>query len=177
METTSGSRAARAGQHHDSLPEPERAREIALGILTRAQRSAADLRGRLVAKGISEHVADEVIARYREVGLLDDTALAASIARTRHAEKGVAARAIEPELRRKGFSDEDIRSALAQIGVDDEREAASELARARWRRTEGLSRDTRVRRVVSHLGRKGYSPSLAFALVKDLESADTHEEY
>ncbi|MFN3865306.1 MAG: regulatory protein RecX [Demequina sp.] len=150
----------------------ERARDIALRLLTHSPRSVAQLRDGLVSRDVSPDVADEVIERYREVGLLDDAALSATIARTRHRERGKSRRAILVELRRKGFEQEDIDSALEQISDDDEQDAARALAVKRWNQLDGVERDKRVRRVVGLLGRKGYSPSDAFALVRELEDAD-----
>ncbi|MDN4479551.1 regulatory protein RecX [Demequina sp. EGI L300058] len=125
-----------------------------------------------MSRDVEDHVADEVISRYREVGLLDDAALSAAIVRTRHHERGKSRRAILAELRRKGFEQEDIDSALAQISDEDEQDAARTLALKRWNQLDGVERDKRVRRVVGMLGRKGYSPSDAFALVREFENAD-----
>ena len=155
-----------------TLPPAERAREIALRILTNGPRSTAQLREGLLSRDVPEDVAGEVVARYVEVGLLDDAALSATIARTRYAERGVAPRVIEQELLRKGFSRSDIDAALAPFDSEAQLAAAAELAARRWARLEGQEREVRVRRVVAHLGRKGYPPSLAFALVKDLHRAD-----
>ncbi len=163
----------RARQDPSTTTDPaERARAIALAILDRAPRSRADLRQRLIAKEVEPDVADALIERYEDVGLLDDTALAAMIARTRHAERGLAPRAIAMELRRKGFCEDDIEAALAPLTADTQAQTARSLAETRWRKTEGIDKDARIRRVVGHLGRKGYSPSLAFSLVQDLMRAD-----
>jgi len=149
----------------------ERAREIALRALTHSPRSCAQLREKLIAKDVEPGLADSLIARYVEVGLLDDAALAAQIARTRHSERGLAPRAIRTELQRKGFAPADIEAALEPIpdAIDDR---ASELARKRWLALAGIDEDKRTRRVVGMLARKGYSPSNAFAVVKDWQRAD-----
>lgn len=159
-----------------TLPPAEHAREIALRLLTRAPRSVAQLRRALLEREVTLEVADEVITRYIEVGLLDDAAYAAQIARTRHAERGVSARAIGEELRRKGFEPEVIARALEPIDSAAEHQAARELAAKHWARTAGLPHETRMRRLMSHLGRKGYPPTLVFSLVKDLDSADTQTD-
>lgn len=153
----------------------ERAREIALRLLTHSSRSAAQLREGLIKREIEPDVADEVIARYVEVGLLDDAALAASIVRTRHQERGRSRRAIEQELRRKGFARTDIDAALEQIDDQDERDAARNLAAKRWDSLQGIDEQARVRRVVSMLGRRGYGPDLAFGVVKELQHADSSD--
>lgn|SRR5690554_1025467 len=150
----------------------ERAREIAIRLLTHSPRSAAQLREGLLKREVEPDVVEEIIERYREVGLLDDPELAATIARTRHRERGRSRRAVRQELQRKGFEPEDIDAALEQISDDDEHAVARELAVKRWNQLEGVDRDKRVRRVVGMLGRRGYSPSLAFALVRECEDAD-----
>lgn len=149
----------------------ERAREIALRLLTHSPRSAAQLRERLVARDVEPELAERLVERYIEVGLLDDGALAAQIARTRHAERGLAPRAIRLELQRKGFGQADIAAALEPIddAIDDR---ARELARKKWDSLGRLDTDVKVRRVVAMLARRGYSPSNAFAVVKDWQRAD-----
>jgi len=149
----------------------ERAREIALRVLSNSPRSCAQLREKLLARDVEPQLAEEIIARYIEVGLLDDPALAAQIARTRHAERGLAPRAIRMELQRKGFSPHDIEDALAPI-PDDIDDRAREIARKRWDALASLAPEVRSRRVVAMLARKGYSPSSAFAVVKDWQRAD-----
>ena len=149
-----------------------RARAIALRALAGAPRSAAQLRSTLLARDVAEGVVDEVISRYREVGLIDDASLAQMIARTRHRERGLARNAIERDLRGRGLEDSDIALALAQISDDDERAAALALAQRRWDALAGVPREARMRRVAAHLGRKGYAPGAAFDLVRRLERAD-----
>lgn len=153
----------------------ERAREIALRLLTHSPRSASQLHEGLVSRDVEPEVADLIIERYREVGLLNDAELAATIARTRHHERGLARRAVRQELQRKGFEVDDIEVALEQISDDDEHEVARELAFKRWNQLQSVERDKRVRRVVAMLGRKGYSPALAFALVRECENADNSD--
>ncbi|MDN4476156.1 regulatory protein RecX [Demequina sp. SYSU T00192] len=179
-ETPRGRRRNRRAHARDQAPEPitdpEKAREIALGILTRASRSTAQLRDGLVAKHVVPDLADAIVERYVEVGLVDDAGLAATIVRTRHAERGQSRRAIRVELARKGFDEDAIGSALDQIDDDDERERAAALARRRWDQLAAHPVDVRERRVVAMLGRKGYSSSLAFALVKHLRDADSEDD-
>jgi regulatory protein len=160
-----------------TAPEaPERARQIALRILDAAPRSAAQLRGALLARDVAEAVADGVIERYREVGLIDDGGLARMIARTRHGERGQSRSAIAQELRRKGFAADDIATALEEISDEDESLAAEVLAAKRWDALTEVPREARVRRVVALLARKGYAPGVAFDLVRRLERADIWED-
>ncbi|WP_062297170.1 regulatory protein RecX [Demequina maris] len=173
-----GRRRSRRTPARDEAPitDPEKAREIALGILTRASRSTTQLRDGLVARRVEPGLAEEIVARYVEVGLVDDAGLAATIVRTRHAERGQSRRAIRVELARKGFDEGAIGSALDQIDEDDERERAAALARRRWDQLAAHPPEVRTRRVVAMLGRKGYPSSLAFALVKHLRDADSEDD-
>lgn len=164
--------AGRGSAAKAAVDPAERAREIAIRLLTHSPRSAAQLREGLTSREVEPHIVEEIIERYREVGLLDDTELAATIARTRHRERGKSRRVVRQELQRKGFEEHDIEAALEQISDQDEHEVARELAFKRWSQLEGVDRDKRVRRVVSMLGRRGYSPSLAFVLVRECEDAD-----
>ncbi|WP_084127122.1 regulatory protein RecX [Demequina sp. NBRC 110054] len=166
----------RAKRADDTTDPAERAREIALRLLDHSPRSSAQLRAGLLQREVDPDTADLIIERYTEVGLLDDAALAATIARTRHRERGLSRRAVADELRRKGFDAEDAEAALEQISTDDEREAARELGEQRWRRLSSHDSRTRSRRVASMLARKGYSPSLAFEVVRELERADNDGE-
>jgi regulatory protein len=157
----------------EPVESPERARELALRILGSAPRSAAQLREGLLKRNVTDAAIDEVIERYTDVGLLNDPELSATIARTRHQERGASRRAIGQELRRKGFEQPDIDAALAQISDDSEISRAHELASKRWKKLEGVDHDARVRRTVAMLGRQGYSPSVAFGVVKSLDNADS----
>ncbi len=173
MAGRSSRRTSQRSERTDAALDPaERAREIALRLLEHSPRSSAQLRDGLVQREVDPDIADQIIARYVEVGLLDDAALAATIARTRHRERGLSRRAVADELRRKGFGDEDAESALAQISAEDEHEAARELAAQRWRRLSAHEPRTKARRVAGMLARKGYSPSVAFEVVRELERAD-----
>lgn len=153
----------------------ELARESVLRTLTAAPKSRAELARSLARKGFPEHVVTPVLDRLEEVRLVDDAQYAEMIVRTRHAERGQARRAISAELSRRGVDAETAAAALEQIDGDDERAVAVELARKHVARTRGLDRDKRVRRAVGALSRKGHSPSVAFAAVKDALAAEGDE--
>ena len=97
----------------------EAAREIVLRRLDRSAAPRAALAELLERKEVDPRVASEVLDRLEAAGVIDDTAYAARLARTRFAEKGAARRAIAEELRRKGLGDRDIAAALDQIDSND----------------------------------------------------------
>ncbi|SDC70578.1 regulatory protein [Sanguibacter gelidistatuariae] len=148
------------------LEQEERARNLALRMLTAAPKSRAQVEERLAAKEVDEAIICRLLDRFEQVGLLDDAELAAMIVRTRFAEKKQSRRAIAQELSRKGIPVHIAAAALDQLDDDDESAAALEIARARLRRTQGLSPDTRIRRALGALGRKGYSSGVAMASIR-----------
>ncbi|MCL3776727.1 MULTISPECIES: regulatory protein RecX [unclassified Actinomyces] len=153
----------------------EAARDLVLRRLDRSAAPRAALAQLLERKGTDLRVAEEVLDRLEAAGVVDDAAYAATLVRTRFAEKGAARRAIAQELRRKGVGEQDLAAALEQIDADDERSAALSLAARRLALTRSLAPEVRRRRVLAHLARKGYSMEVcAHALERALaqEAAD-----
>ena len=115
----------------DAEPDPEQvARAIALRMLTGAPRSRAELAEALAKKDVPDEVAATVLDRFTEVGLIDDAAYAQMLVRSRHAERGLSRRALAVELRRRGVDDPTAAQALAQVGDEEEVEAAFRFARS-----------------------------------------------
>jgi regulatory protein len=150
----------------------EVARTIALRLLNAAPRSRAQLAEKLAARDVPEDVADALLDRYEEVGLLDDAAYADMLVRTRHAERGLARRALAQELRRKGIEGEVAQAALDQVEDEDELAAAQALVARRIHATRGLDRDKRRRRLGGMLARKGYPPGVAMRIIDEALAAE-----
>ena len=68
---------------------------------------------------------------------------------------------------RKGLDSSTIERALSQIDRDDEAERAAQLVARKRRSLAGVPRETAYRRLSSMLARKGYSPSVASAAVRE----------
>ena len=114
----------------DAEPDQESvARAIALRLLTSSPRSRAQLAEAMARKDVPDEVAERVLDRFTEVGLIDDAEYARMVVRTRHAERGLSRRAIAVELRRRGIDDEVAGDALEQVDADDEEAAARRLVR------------------------------------------------
>ena len=137
----------------DAEPDQESvARAIALRLLTSSPRSRAQLAEAMARKDVPDEVAERVLDRFTEVGLIDDAEYARMVVRTRHAERGLSRRAIAVELRRRGIDDELAGDALAQVDADDEEAAARTLVRRKLASTSGLDAQTRSRRTFAALG-------------------------
>lgn len=152
----------------DAEPDPEEvARAILLRRLTGAPRSRAQLAEALARKDVPEEVAERVLDRFTEVGLIDDAEYARTVVRSRHAEKGLARRALATDLRRRGIDEPTAAQALAQVDDDDELAAARALVERRLAATRGLDAQVRMRRTCAALGRRGYPPGLVVRLVRE----------
>jgi regulatory protein len=148
------------------------ARKILLDELTGRARSRAELAAKLAKKAVPDEVAERLLTRFEEVGLVDDEAFARAWVESRQSGKGLARRALAQELRHKGVDDETAREVLDEVDPDDEVEAARMLVRRKLRSVARLERDKAVRRLTGMLARKGYPGSIAFPVVREeLEAA------
>jgi regulatory protein len=143
------------------------ARKILLDQLTGQARSRSELAGKLARKGVPAELAERLLDRFEEVGLVDDEAFARLWVQSRQPGKGLARRALAQELRRKGVDDEVARVALDEVDPDDEVEAARALVRRKLRTAAGLERDVAVRRLTGMLARKGYPAGVCFRVVRE----------
>ncbi|MEZ5116381.1 MAG: regulatory protein RecX [Candidatus Nanopelagicales bacterium] len=176
----SGPDAPTPGSAADRTPDadPEQvARLILLRRLESAPRTRAELRGDLTARGVPDDVAERMLDRFTEVGLIDDAAYAEAWVRSRHAGRGLARRALAAELHRKGIDRDTAQAALEAVDADDERARAVELVRRRLPSLSRVAPEARARRLVGMLARKGYSPGLAAAVVRQELAADPLDDH
>jgi regulatory protein len=143
------------------------ARKILLDQLTGQARSRSELAGKLAKKQVPPEVADRLLDRFEEVGLINDAAFARDWVQSRQAGKGLARRALTAELRRKGVPQEAITEAVETVDPEDEVEAARQLVRRKLPSLERFDKVVKVRRLTGMLARKGYSSGTAFQVVRE----------
>jgi regulatory protein len=73
-------------------------------------------------------------------------------------------------------ADDVVNDALATIDHEAQEEAARALVRKKLRSVRNVDSTTATRRLVGMLARKGYSPGLAYAVVKDELRAEALSE-
>ena len=149
--------------------QEQRARNVLLYHLARGAKSAHTLRQILEKREIDREIADSVIERFIEVGLIDDVSYAETVVNSRQKFKGLAKSAIKRELSQKGVEAEIVEQVTDAITVEDEFAMALELANKRIVRMANLEYAVRQRRLNSYLARKGYSSSIVIAAVKQAE--------
>jgi regulatory protein len=148
--------------------DPEaQARQICLRLLTVAPRTRAQLAQALQRKGVPGEVAEAVLGRFADVGLIDDAAFARAWVESRHYSRGLSRRSLSAELRRQGVDTEEIREAVSTLDPEQEVVTARRLVEQKMASTRGQPSDTRVRRAAGVLARKGYPPGLVFRLIKE----------
>lgn len=160
-----------------SPEEQERAaRDVVLRQLTMMARSREQLREKILARGIAEEVAEQVLDRFTEVGLVDDAAFAETLVRTQRESRGLSRRGLAAELRKRGVEGDVAAEALSEIGDEEEFETALRLAQKRAAATSGLDRKVRERRIAGMLARKGYGASVAYRAVREALAAEGAQE-
>ena len=150
------------------LSDPDSvARIIVLRALDRSARTRAELATTLSRRGVPDDAAERVLDRFVQVGLIDDAALADGYALAQHRERGLAGRAVAQKLRRRGVPDEALRAAIEQIDSESELDTARALVAKKRRGMSALDEQAQARRLVGMLARKGYSPGLAYRVVRE----------
>lgn len=160
-----------AAQGPDADPEAV-ARTICLRLLTLAPRTRAQLADAMRRRNVPEDVAEAVLSRFTEVGLIDDEAFARAWVSSRHAGRGLARRALATELRRRGVDDDVVNDAVDELAPEQEVETARLLVARKLPATRHLDPITRTRRLLGVLARKGYTPALAFRIVRESLEAE-----
>ena len=155
--------------------QESRARNVLLHQLARSAKSTSQLRKILEQREISPDIAEKVLERFTEVGLIDDAAYAETIVNSRRNYKGLAKSAIKRELNEKGVSQELVEEAISGITAEDDFESAKQLATRRFGQMAHLEKEVRTRRLAGYLQRKGYASSAVFAAIKFAEESYVQE--
>jgi regulatory protein len=157
----------------------EAARAACLKLLTSAPRTRAQLAAALRRRKVPDEIAEFVLARFAEVGLIDDAAFARAWVESRHHGRGLARKALAAELRQRGVADEEVRAAVGTLKPEDEDEAARRLVAKRIAATRGRPLPARARSLLGMLARKGYPAGLAARVVREAleqDEADSPED-
>jgi regulatory protein len=150
------------------VSDPEaRARQICLRLLTVAPRTQAQLAQAMRRAHVPAEVAESVLERFTDAGLIDDAVFARAWVESRHYSRGLSRRSLSAELRRQGVDIEEIREAVDALDPEQEVATARRLAEQKMAGTRGQPPEARARRTASMLARKGYPPGLVFRLIKE----------
>jgi regulatory protein len=143
--------------------DPDRALKLAYAYLNRRERTEAEVRRHLEARGVERVEAAAAIAALRDRGYLDDGRFARLFAQDkRHLDEWGSER-IRRTLLERGLDRDLVEETLGQTQAEDELERARTLLR---RRFPSLPLDRREReRALGVLLRKGFDSDLALEAV------------
>lgn len=146
--------------HHTAKPsaggaDPNRtAMDSALKLLSFRARSEGELSDRLGQKGFSAEVVASVLARLRELGLINDKSLARDLIEVQR-RGGRGDHRIRRELIKRGVSGGEVTEAMAEH-AENESDRAWDCLQKRASRVKGLDRDRAYRRLHGYLIRQGF---------------------
>jgi regulatory protein len=168
-----------SGRESEVDPEPKdpvaRAKALCLRLLTGSSKTRKQLADAMRKREIPDEVAEEVLSRFEEVGLIDDAAFADAWVESRHRGRGLARRALAMELRSRGVDHAVVAEAVERLDPEQEADTARELVRRKLRSTRGLDRQVRLRRLAGMLARRGYPEGLALRVVREALDAEDAE--
>jgi regulatory protein len=139
--------------------------ERAVKLLAAKPRSVAELRERLQrGKGTNQEVVEEVIARLREYGYLNDERFAFSYASYKVKQRPVGRRRLEQALKFKKVDGEVANEALEMVYTETPEEQLIDQAIARRTRIRGKPKNrAEAKSLFDHLLRQGFP----FEMVSD----------
>jgi regulatory protein len=162
----------RLAAHLHEATELTSAYDRALNLLAFRARSARELQRRLVQKGVTRERAERVIAKLRDVGLIDDADFARQLTRSK-LSAGASRRRVHQELFKRGVSrdvaDEVVDEVAEDEGLSDDA-SIERVARKKWRLLMELDSVTRRRRLYGFLARRGFDSDTVSRIVRQLES-------
>ncbi|SDO58404.1 regulatory protein [Microbacterium sp. ru370.1] len=145
-------------------------RERAEALLLRKlrSRSLSLSEARIAIRGVDgtdETLVEDLVARFVDLGYLDDAAFAEQLAMSAVERRGEGRRAVAETLRKRGIPRDIAEAALAEL-PDDDAERALDFARSKVRGVEGKDYEASLRRLSGQLARRGYPSSVALTAAK-----------
>ncbi len=137
----------------------QRARNVLLFQLSKSPKSSKELSEILAKREIPEEIAQPIIERFIEVGLIDDLSVAQSLVSHRRGQFK-SKRTIAYELRKKGVAENLIAEATNEL-EDSDQEIANQAAVKRIRALRNLEEQVIRRRLMGFLQRRGFSGEIS----------------
>ncbi|MBK8446404.1 MAG: regulatory protein RecX [Micropruina sp.] len=147
------------------------AREIALRQLSVRDRSRRELEMALAKRHVPAEVAEQVLDRLTEVGLINDSAFAQAWFDTQQRRQR-STRALRHELRSKGIDAEVVEQVASNRADDADLEAARALVAKRAPALQRLPHEVRYRRLAGQLARRGFSSAVVATVLRELPRGD-----
>jgi regulatory protein len=144
------------------------ARSIALDRIAARDRTRHELAKALQAKNVPAEVAEQVLDRLQEVGLINDAAFAEAWVESRQQRRHLSRPALRRELQAKGVDRDEIDAALESVDVGDELAAARDLARRKHASIAARDYAVRYRRLAGALSRRGFGSAIVTQVLREV---------
>ena len=148
----------------------ERARNIVLRLLERGPKSSFELAAALEKHEIPAAIANQVIQRFTEVELIDDSAYAQQVVDASRRTRGLARSMVKRKLADKGLDHEIINKVASGISDEDELAVATEIAIKRFGQLAKFEPEVRTRRLIGFLQRRGFGSGVVFEAIREAEA-------
>lgn len=153
----------------DELPPSlEDVENAILKKLRRRGLSEAEILAECLALDLTAHQANELLERLRELGYVDDRALAEQLRYSHYERKSQSRQVVARLMSTRKIPAEVIDEVLEDIGSDDELSAAREVAEKRASQMTSLDDATMERRLVGFLARRGYPGGVVRSVVGEI---------
>lgn len=162
--------------------DPDKMRERTWGravkLLAAKPRSVAELRGRLLEKvWTNEETVEDIIAKLKDYGYLNDEQFAYSYASSQLRQKPVGKGRIRRTLALKQVEREAAETALEQVFNETSEDELIERAIEKRIRLRGIPKDrAETKSLYDHLLRRGFSYDLIIKKVKEISSSKFEED-
>lgn len=146
------------------------AQATAMQYLASRPRTAHEVRQKLRRSGVTDQVAEQVMARLQDRGALDDAAYAHAYLTSRLASRGFGPQRLRQELQQRGIGRALVEDAVQQdLAAEDVLAAARAQATKRWPR---LARETDVvkrrQKLWAFLRRRGFPAAIAQQVLTEM---------
>jgi len=162
--------------------DASKALNAALRLLEVRPRSESEIRTRLDQHGYGKPLIDEIIAKLRGYGFVDDVQFTNAWIESRSRSQPAGVHKLRSELSQKGVAKETIETAISEISDDDQFELASKALKKRTKPdiTTFEERQAAYARDAGYLARRGFGWNTIKTVLKDrygrVEERDQNEE-
>ncbi|MBV9119526.1 MAG: regulatory protein RecX [Chloroflexi bacterium] len=160
-----------AGRNPPREWDSDRLYAYGLRFLGYRARSELEIRQRFQQRAAAPELIDEVIARLRSAGLVDDESFARAWVDSRRRASPRGDRLLKYELVRKGIPAETIENTLAKTEDGSDLELAHKAATQRARRLSGVPEPAFSRRLTDFLIRRGFDYDVVATVVAQVRPA------
>lgn len=149
-------------------PSIEDVENAILKKLRRRGLSEAEILAECLALDLTAHQANELLERLRELGYVDDRALAEQLRYSHYERKSQSRQVVARLMSTRKIPAEVIDEVLEDIGSDDELSVARDVAEKRASQMTSLDDATMERRLVGFLARRGYPGGVVRTVVGEI---------